>query len=394
MHGTLCSGDNGQLQTFLFILLGAYDEAIGTNMFFEEVEDPPLKTNLFEKDTPIQLRPTLTQTKLLRLKQVKLPRNVTAGNKQSKENIHLNLNQDYKILLDKLQHNLVELDELAHKIENKENDNEDETVYEERREDDTFLGPAKEIDTYLGTLNNKSSNALLEAKYEKLKRLARRPVHRIQEAEEVEECDLQYKNAFEYHNLERQICQSSDYFRTVSGAVIDQSFTGGIDLDRCILHGLIRGDDNANRILTKEEQSKVFSLTNLENLSIPMRYLLLKQCISNIENLIETTSFEQLHERDKDGKTIIDICNIFRRLVSALEDVMATEKHLTVKIKKRLDDRDEDEYIKYRYDHKKEILRDFYKEHFNTKEWEDMSKAEEKVEQDLEEDSDYMDSSF
>ncbi|KAH0807312.1 hypothetical protein GEV33_015477 [Tenebrio molitor] len=341
---------NPLVQVNDLLFKGTFDECVGTNLFFEEVEDPPLKTNIFEQDTPIRLKPLVSQTKIIKLKQAKLPRKVTSTN-QCKESVILNLNQDYHTVLEKLEQGMLNIDDIAHKEPEPTRDEQfDDFSFESP--DEISTEPEKEIETLLEGIEDKSQTTELEAKYERLKRLARRPVKRMKSPELVEECDPEYRNAYEYHNLEKQICQSSDAFRSVSCPIIEKSFVGGVDIDRCVLQGLIPASSNLNRVLTKDEQSKIFAIDNFENLSLPARYLVLKEHVSRIEELIETTSTEELKETDENGRTITDICDIFRRLVKALEHAMAVSsdgEELTVVSRTDLSERPSDEYVKYKY---------------------------------------------
>ncbi|RZC39125.1 TFIIIC sub6 domain containing protein [Asbolus verrucosus] len=358
------------------VFKGSYDECAGTNLFFEEIEDPPLSTNIFEKDTPIRLKPVVSQTKIIKLKQMKLPKKVST-NKQCKESVILNLNQDYNSVLEKLEQGILNIEDVSSKeVEQPVDEHYEDMNFEQS--DDMPPEPEKEIESLLGVVKNKTAASLLEAKYEKLKRLVRRPVKRMKSPELIAECDSEYKDAYEYHNLERQVCQSSDAFRSVSSPIIEKSFVGGVDIDRCVLHGLIPPSVDLNRVLTKEEQNKVFTIDNLENLSIPARYLVLKECVSRTEELIESTSTEELKETDENGRTIKDICDIFRKLVRALEYTMVqtSESDISVKSKIALHERPSDEYVKYKYNPSSDLLLNC-PEIFKSDEWTDNEESKE-----------------
>ncbi|XP_044261852.1 uncharacterized protein LOC123009537 [Tribolium madens] len=353
-----------QINDLLF--KGSYDECVGTNLFFEEVEDPPLKTNIFDKDTPIRLKPLITQTKIIKLKQTKLPRKADT-NKQSQESVVLNLNQEYNSVLEKLEQGILNIDDIAHR--------EPEPHFAEHFTDmpckphvQVSTEPETEIATLLDSLDTSPTSAL-EAKYERLKRLARRPVKRMKSPELIEDCAPEYRNAYEYHNLEREICQNSDVFRSVSCPIIEKSFVGGVDMDRCVLQGLIPASSNPNRDLTRDEQRRIFTIDNFENLSLPARYLVLKKCVSQIEELIESSSSEELKETDENGRTIADICDVFRRLVRALEQTMGQTSDRVEAKGTDLSERGDDEYVKYKYEPSKELLDPL--EIFNYDEWTD-----------------------
>lgn len=370
--------------------LGSYDECVGTNLFFEEIENPPMRTNIFEKDTPIRLKPYLNQTKIIKLKQVKLPRKASTS-KQYKESVVLNLNQEYNTILEKLEQGVLNIEDLAYREPEPHLDEHfNDLIYEPH--EDTSTEPEKEIETLLDILEDRSRTTLLEAKYERLKRLVRRPVKRMKAPDLVEDPAPEYRSSFEYHNLERQVCQSSDAFRTVSGPIVEKSFVGGVYIDRCVLQGLIPASNDLNRVLSKEEQRKVFTIDNFENLSLPARYLVLKRCVSQIEELIEGSSADELKETDENGRTIGDICDIFRKLIRALEHTMARSE--TVEVKgTHLVDRDEEEYVKYKYEPGNELLGE-QKDVFNYDEWTTEGKVVEEPEVEEEPDGEESDESM
>ena len=257
---------------------------------------------------------------------------------------------------------MLNLEDLAHKDTEYTPDEREQAPFDETPQ--TLSESEREIETLLENVEPKPQTSPLDIKYEKLKRLARRPVRRMKSPERVEECEPQFRNAFEYHNLERQVCQSSDYFRSVSCPIVEKSFVGGVDIDRCILQGLLPAAADVNYVLTKDEQKRILNVDNFENLSIPARYLVLKECVSQIEDLIESTSGEELKECDENGRTIVDICATFRRLVRALEVTMGGEDgdgDGGGGAKTRIDDV---EYVKYKYQGD-----DFVDDMFDSDEW-------------------------
>ncbi|EEZ97248.2 uncharacterized protein LOC103314470 [Tribolium castaneum] len=344
------------------VFKGSYDECVGTNLFFDEIEDPPLKSNIFAKDTPIRLKPLISQTKVLKLKQIKLPRKApTAKHRQAC--VVLNLNQEYNQALEKLEQGILNIDDIAHR--------EPEPPLTDPFTDlplEPHVQPPTEPETELASLLDSLSAAptsALEAKYERLKRLARRPAKRMKSPELLQDCAPEFRNAFEYHNLERQVCQSSDAFRSVWGPIVAGGWVGGVDVTRCVLQGLIPADvDRA-----KDEQRKIFTIDNFENLSIPARYLVLKKCVGQIEELIEGSSSEELKETDENGRTIADICDVFRRLVGALELVMGQAGEWEGGKGTDLSERGDEDYVKYKYEPSNELFET--SQFFNYDEWTD-----------------------
>lgn len=80
---------------------GTYEDCVGTNVFFEEVEGPTNKDNTFRKKTPISLKYVTKQFKTLKMHWTKLPEELNQV--KETELYDVKFKEDYETLLNKLE---------------------------------------------------------------------------------------------------------------------------------------------------------------------------------------------------------------------------------------------------------------------------------------------------
>ncbi|KAK9884730.1 hypothetical protein WA026_007575 [Henosepilachna vigintioctopunctata] len=313
-----------QLNDHLF--KGEYDDCIGTNLFFEDVDEPEQRC-IFEGESSIRLKHTISQFKVLSMKPVGIPSKLKDIPKPDYD-IKINNEYDYDTLLKKLADNALvleddlqivpkgtiensspnlecssESDDIVQNIDDAEVERQDAEMKEvcenneqKQSESDGHEAPNEEKDNS-GQPQEVETVDILTYKYEKLKRLARRPNRRKVESELVAVCDPKYQKAYEYNSIKSQIVKPSDYFPVISQTYNKATLEGAVDIDRSILYGIIKPSTEYYRILTEEEKAALLSMQNIPNLSMPARYWVLKSQLEYLENLKLTCSDEDLKNR-------------------------------------------------------------------------------------------------
>lgn len=97
---------------YFLIVLGVYEDSIGTNVFLKEAEEQP-KDNVFCRKTPIHLIYFTKTSKCIKLKWLKIPEETARID--TTEMIKLNLKQDYKINLKNFKENKLNIADIAQK---------------------------------------------------------------------------------------------------------------------------------------------------------------------------------------------------------------------------------------------------------------------------------------
>lgn len=193
---------------------------MGTNLFFEETDDNPHTGNTFEKQTPICLKYVLSSTKLLNLQQVKIPQ-TKARIPNEVKHINYNLNWDYQELLQKFEDGTLQIEDISLgemcsqnvEVEDEKTEQNDE-IQSNEIPIDCETEPERE-EKLENVLTDIMPVTILEAEYAQLNELARRPVRRVVSPELVAECDKKYEEAYEYHNIERQVRYCLEFISSI-----------------------------------------------------------------------------------------------------------------------------------------------------------------------------------
>ncbi|CAG9832646.1 unnamed protein product [Diabrotica balteata] len=351
------------------IFEGKYDHAMGTNLFFEEIQDVPPAYDPFFKRKPNQYECTFHGIKTINLKQMKIPPPKVEKSEITKD-IEFNLDWDYNTLLQKFSDGVLTLHDIIKKKDNDDDQNEkqsDVNITSNKRNDlqenvrskqpihdseameiedqdnhilaETLANSAtQDLITYGDDINNEQILEDIDATnllhdYEKLRKLAFRPVKRKPVLDQMAECDPKYREAYEYHNLEKQILQPCDFFvKEPVSNINEETLSNCVDIDRCVLYGILEKSATKSRVLTKQEKQNVLALDNFDNLSLVGRYYVLKMQVESLEKYFEGKNVADLNRKDKYGRTFLQTLEIYKRLSERV-------KNRIEEIKSSLDER-------------------------------------------------------
>lgn len=116
--------------------------------------------------------------------------------------------------------------------------------------------------------------------------MAREPLKRPTQEENFEippELKLNYK----YHDLRRQLLKGTQFFPFITLKYDKKTLQGAVNVNRCVRQGLIEASEEIPRILTQDEKNSLLTLENSENLSIPMRYCVVRKMMKEIKRFIK-----------------------------------------------------------------------------------------------------------
>ncbi|KAL3277346.1 hypothetical protein HHI36_012697 [Cryptolaemus montrouzieri] len=331
--------ENPLVQVNDLLFKGEYEDCVGSNLFFEDVEEPQPR-RIFKPETSIHLKHKVTQFKVLSLKSVKIPVKLK-DIPQPEYDVEINKDYTVETLMKKLALGSLNIEEdisivpkdtvipvkeivtipddpkQIHSVKNvpmEESTNEQLQPHEElpmpslvEREDSPE--PEESVD-------------ILEYKYEKLRKLAKRPTRRKIEPEHVLQCDAKYQKSYEYNCIKSQIIKPSDYFPIISKEYNADNLVGAVDIDRSVLRGIIQPSPDYNRILSEDEKSELLSIQNLDNLSMLARYWVLKSQLEYLEYSVLSLSEEELLKKDIYNRTIGETVGIYKRLVRVLNGIL------------------------------------------------------------------------
>ncbi|KAG5894082.1 hypothetical protein JTB14_003939 [Gonioctena quinquepunctata] len=284
---------------------GTLDHAMGTNLYFDTVLNSSRQIDNFDKKGSIKFDFISRNTKIINLKQVKVPPKKVKLPKEIK-NIEFNLDVDYNTLLKKFADRTLGIEDII-------------VINAEVKS--SHMEIEHEISTNEHVLDALVPSTILEEKYNKLQALARKPMRIETFPEIMEECDQKYKKSHEFDSLKRQIMKKNDYFREEPLLEEIESISSSkyVDIDRCVLYGILKKSSEYPRELTEEEKVAVLTLSNFDNLSLVARLYVLKNQVDNLERDLENKSKSELLIEDEFGRNPLETLEIYRRLRDALK---------------------------------------------------------------------------
>lgn len=198
----------------IFIFAGNFDYAIGTNLFFESSE-PTASRGPFKIALHSEVTPLLCETKILNLKPVQTAAQEIVLPNNDLKNVEFNFNIDYSTLIERLANGSLKLEEMTatkpsdepRLVEPEPPEQLGEKTEEVQKKLETsapILSESCEMAVDNCYETSSCAEELIED-YKRLKQLSMRPVKREVKQELVAECENKYKDAFEYHNIEKQV---------------------------------------------------------------------------------------------------------------------------------------------------------------------------------------------
>ncbi|XP_018331347.1 uncharacterized protein LOC108741156 [Agrilus planipennis] len=308
---------------------GKYSDTIGTNVFFEEVEEDGREA--LDKPTPIRLKHLLNQTKLLEMERVKLPDNMLPTDENNC--VKVKFDCDYKLVLDKISNGSFRIEDYV--VENVHSESEDEEsatvenkIISIHSNDDTpkqinLASQANEITR--SPAQNKpteASNATItdssvvkhkeieqiyikeeESSYNQslnaLRRAAQEPLHIQQKHEMIQiSPDLKFNvNLLPYAAIDLLLQNMS--LEEITLKTNMDSFYGFFDSKSIIKHGALKPFHKISEI------NELLNINNFENLGIIGKLCVLMQYLRAEEQHLKEMPKEELLKVDSFGYTLL-----------------------------------------------------------------------------------------
>lgn len=125
--------------------------------------------------------------------------------------------------------------------------------------------------------------------------------------------------------------QPSDAFRTENFIEINENnLAKCIDVNRCILYGILKPSIKSPRILTPKEKIAVLTLDNFDNLSISTRHYVICNVVEKLNKQLENMSNEKLQKVDEYGRTLLETLEIYQKLCHSLYKRIAGIKEAVI----------------------------------------------------------------
>lgn len=291
---------------FLKSFSGKYEECLGTNIYYEEVDQNIEKEmNAFKQEAPISLSYFNKSNKVLKLQPCKLPDTLHIPDS---ENVDLKFREDYQTVMRKMKEGSLNIEDLI------ENDNESKNM--------EVVEPVKANLPEVKTNLSKNSTSIIDISacekdakdihahqsiaikvkegLQHVKELIKTPMRSKKIAEETEEITNIERINYSYSVLKQLYLQNMHY-QDLPMNITDTKLHLYVDIERSIDKGVVN-KSNFQR-LTDDEKNKLISLDNIENLAPPLQLALLINQLKEEKKVIGSMSPEELRIVDEYGRT-------------------------------------------------------------------------------------------
>lgn len=171
-----------------------------------------------------------------------------------------------------------------------------------------------------------SSDFTKLSKYEIIKKIM---IHERLKRQNIQEDKVhvprELKLNFEYYKLKNKLVRNTPVFQSIKLAYDKYTLEGAVDVARSARQGLISEEGGIPRVLTSEEKEKLLTLDNYENLSVPMRYCVLRRLMKIRKRRIKSSSVWNLQKIDKEyGVTEVEVYKLFKAVCCDLKNFIET----------------------------------------------------------------------
>lgn len=155
------------------------------------------------------------------------------------------------------------------------------------------------------------------SKLDILEMMSRENLKRVVTKEDVE-IPSSLKLNYYYHYLRNKLLCGTQLFPVIVLDYDKDTLEGAADVNRCMRQGIIEPSDENPRILSREEKDKILTLENSENLSIPMRYCVIRKLMKQKKRFIKQAEEEELQHMCEFGLTVIELYKLLKVLAKDL----------------------------------------------------------------------------
>lgn len=171
------------------------------------------------------------------------------------------------------------------------------------------------------------------SKYTLLKYLAREPLRRVTQDEQCEIPD-NLRNDYVYHSFKNKLLQENLFFDPFVINYNPTTLEGAADINRCIRQGLINISDCESSELQPTTKSAILNIQNFENLSLPMRYCVIRSHLKKQKRFIQSATEKQLQEITELGVNVRDSYKIMKVIADDMKQQILLRQQLFHDIKR------------------------------------------------------------
>lgn len=325
------------------IFEGIYEDVIGTNVYFEEIESRH-EPDLFEGDTPIGLKYLLKQSKILKLNHIGTKPKIVIDPCPI-EPVGIYVKDDYRVLLNKLKNDELHIQDYITDVMHLSTDEDDSgNDHSDKAETVVPVEPMKAIKEDQSITHNQPLQPEWFPSDEKGKNdnpTYNKHLKLLKVVEEPRKSEgLQYDtsvisgsmNFYNWKNAMMRIVEQQQINLDINKGNINHF----VDVEHSIKQGIIDGPFTVMRVYDPDEKRKLFSFQNFVNLSPLMKLIVLNDCVNFEKAEIENMTEVEMQKEDEHHCTPMQrlkLLNDFKEELCAhvllrIKDAQRTENNL------------------------------------------------------------------
>lgn len=328
---------------FTVAILGTYEDCVGTNLFFEENEQPTEAEDQL-KPTPIKLNYVTKQFKIVDMQWAKLAEDPI---EETTDDYDIKFKEDYDSILKKMEKGALKIEDLEirkndESVSDKNKEpakvQQTETVFTKPAQPSVANKMAKKSDKQKKKAKQQNVDVNIEkyTKLECLMQLAREPLKLLPQEESCE-IPNNLKVSYVYNSFKSKLLRENSHFDPFIVNYNSHTLEGAVDINRCIRQGLIKPSGN-NVTIDRDTKNALLTLQNFENLSLPMRYCVLRSHMKKQKRYIHSATEKELQQVTELGVNVRDSYKIIKMLAADVKERILLKQTIVKEMKKNNED--------------------------------------------------------
>lgn len=297
------------------VFQGSYEDCNGTNIFLEEIPEPRSVDKVFQAPTPMHLEFLNSSAKTLNLKWINVPEEVQPL--EESECIDIRFLEDYQTVLDKIENGTLDIQDAIVKTQAEK--------------------PSKVVKVLTEECvleAEKPEELATEEKVVKETVASRDLLKRLIEPKTTQEnpCEVLQDNLFNIENCDHfsilkqlygnHLNKDNSFVKDITSNLAKADIFKLVDINKSIECGVVTEYD-----LSDEAKQALFNIKNFDNLSLPVKFIVLMDYLSDCKKQLQKLSEDSLKVVDEFNRTPKQRYKLLKSLARDIEYILI--KHLT-----------------------------------------------------------------
>lgn len=300
------------------VFQGSYEDCMGTNVFLEEISEPRSVDRVFQTQTPMHLEYLNSSAKILNLKWINVPEEVKTL--KTAECVNVRFLEDYQTVLDKIENGSLDIQDaitrmqspnIANKVPSEDSGQMQNNV--ETSKDEMFQ--------------------TIEVKEEPIPNqdLLRRLIQPASKKDDESSCEIVADHLFDIENCEsfsilkqlylNHLKKESIVLNDLTLNLANAKIFNLVNVQKSIDDGII-AQSKVNDEMSEADKQALFSIRNFDNLSLPVKFVILTEYLSECKKQLQKLSEDDLNVVDKFNRTPKQRYKLLKSLARDIEYIL------------------------------------------------------------------------